>query len=132
MALNELWRRTTPLDRMIVLLLLLLCVVLTLFLGLSGPGETLHVLRDNQIIFKADLETGRRVELAGPLGVSELEIRDGKARILSSPCPYKVCIGMGAISRAGEIIACVPNRLLIEVTGRAEPDKGQGYDLLSR
>ncbi|NIQ96240.1 MAG: NusG domain II-containing protein, partial [Desulfuromonadales bacterium] len=50
-----------------------------------------------------------------------LEIENGTARIVDSPCPYKVCISMGEISRRGEIIACVPNRLLVQVAG-VEPD----------
>jgi len=38
---------------------------------------------------------------------------------------------MGKISRAGEILACVHNHLLVRITGTATP-AAKSYDLLSR
>ena len=41
-------------------------------------------------------------------------------------CPDKVCMGMGKISRNGEFIACLPNRLLVVVEGAAEQSPVDG------
>lgn len=135
MALKDLWQRLTRLDRCIVAVLLILCVVLFVVIGRHAPGESVQVKQDDAVIFKAPLSDSRKVDLSGVLGITELEIIDGKARIISSPCPFKVCIGMGEISRSGEIIACVPNRLLIQVVGVNDMNgmkMEQDYDLLSR
>jgi len=132
MALNDYWQRLTRLDRGIVVALLALCALLFVALDLRSPGQTVQVRQDQGTVFNAPLSRDRSVELQGPLGVTRLEITNGKARIVSSPCPYKVCVGMGEIHREGEIIACVPNRLLVQVIGQQSIDKEQRYDLISR
>ncbi len=132
MAVNGFWRRLTRLDRIIVMLLFALCILLFIAVGMRPPGRSVRVTAEGATLFTAPLERDRTAELTGPLGTTRMEIRDGKVRIVSSPCPYKVCIGMGDISHAGEIIACVPNRLLVQILGDEAEGKGPGYDLLSR
>ena len=132
MALKELWQRLSQLDRIIVAALLILCVVLFVVVGMRAPGQSVQVRQGNNVIYKAPLAVDLRVDLAGPLGITELEIIAGQVRIISSPCRFKVCIGMGKIGRSGEIIACVPNRLLVQIVGQNGGVKEQDYDLLSR
>ena len=57
--------------------------------------------------------------VVGQLGVTRIEIRDGKARILRSPCKLKVCIKSGYIQYADRISFCLPNRVE-RVEGNAE------------
>ena len=54
----------------------------------------------------------------------EVEIRDGKARILKSPCKNKVCIKSGYIRYADRLSACIPNRVVVRVLG----DNHRGVD----
>ena len=132
MALKELWQRLSKLDRVIVAALLILCAALFVVVGMRAPGQSVQVKQGNNVIYKAPLAVDQKVDLEGPLGITELEIIAGQARIISSPCRFKVCIGMGKISRNGEIIACVPNRLLVQIVGQKDGAKEQDYDLLSR
>ncbi|PLX79256.1 MAG: hypothetical protein C0615_02615 [Desulfuromonas sp.] len=132
MALRQIWARMTRLDRLIVVSVAFLCLLLFIGIGLSRPGETVEVYRDGELVFRAPLQEERTVPLEGSLGTTSLMIEGGTARIVDSPCPYKVCVGMGAIDHSGEIIACVPNRLLVRVVSQDESGKEPGYDLLSR
>jgi hypothetical protein len=50
-------------------------------------------------------------------GTNTLVIENGEAWVSEANCPDKVCMGMGKISRNGEFIACLPNRLIIVVEG---------------
>lgn len=133
MALREVWNRTRPLDRLLVLLLLGLCGLLLVLLRPGGTGRRVIVEQAGRVVFTAPLDQDRTVAIAGPLGATRLAIRQGSVCILDSPCPHRVCIGMGRITRAGELLACVPNGLLVRIegspngTGEAPP-----YDLLSR
>lgn len=120
-----------PGDRWLVGALFLLALGLLFLLGPEQRGRRLVVERDGQVIFVAPLDQPRQVRLKGPLGETELEIREGKACILSSPCSHKVCIGMGRIAAAGELLACVPNHLLVRIEGEP-PEENDDYDLLSR
>ncbi len=124
MALKGLLRRLTLLDRGIVLLLLLAAGCSFALLERGAAGERVVVERDGRVVFTAPLAEDRTVALAGPLGETELAIRDGAARILASPCPHKICMGMGPAARTGDFIACVPNHLLVRIEGRSGDGRG--------
>ena len=68
------------------------------------------------------LESDRTIEVEGPLGKTVVVIEDGSVRVSSSPCPEKICVKSGPISRPGRWIACLPNRVIISVTGRSEQE----------
>ncbi len=53
----------------------------------------------------------------GELGVSEILIDRHGARFLSSPCTTHYCVAHGARNTHGDIVACVPNRILIAIEG---------------
>lgn len=83
--------------------------------GAAGDRARVTVSGDDRVL-RFELEPARQVRLAGPLGVSVLEIGGGRARFLDSPCPGKYCIHSGWLSRSGDYAACLPNGigLLIE------------------
>jgi hypothetical protein len=59
-------------------------------------------------------------QLEGKLGLSEVVIDEQGARISSSPCNSQRCVLSGPHRQAGDIIACVPNRILIALHGSSE------------
>jgi hypothetical protein len=63
----------------------------------------------------------------GPLGETVVVISGGKARVEDSPCPDKLCVHMPAISKPGQWIACLPNRVFVRVRGSS----GEKIDDLS-
>ncbi len=130
MAVAAVWRRMTLLDRGIVIALALATAASFFWLGQAPRGAEVVVEREGVVIFRAPLAADRTVTLEGPLGETVLSIRDRQACILSSPCPHKVCMGMGHIAQQGELLACVPNRLLVRVAGVAKQERS--YDLISR
>jgi hypothetical protein len=58
------------------------------------------------------------ITVLGPLGNTVVEIREGKARVLSSPCDNQTCVVAGAIQSHGQWIACLPNKVLVSIEGR--------------
>ncbi len=64
------------------------------------------------------LKEDRQLRVQGPLGEEVIEIKDEQAFVLSSPCPNKICILQGRISRPGQWIACLPNKVFIRIEGR--------------
>jgi len=55
----------------------------------------------------------------------QFEINHGRIRVREIICPQKLCQHPGWISRPGEMIICVPNKILIEVattSGRSDYD----------
>ena len=64
------------------------------------------------------LHSDTNVLVDGELGVMEIEVSNGRVRVLSSPCREKICIQTGSISRTGAWIACVPNRVFLKIEGK--------------
>ena len=73
------------------------------------------------------INENRKISVNGPLGVTDVVIRDGEVWIKDSPCKNKICIKMGKIKRPGEQVICVPNRVVVEIIG-----KGGNIDAVSR
>ena len=90
--------------------------------GVPAAGREGAEATEQQWIYPLDAEATVRVP--GPLGETVVEIKDGAVRVVSSPCPEKICIKTGRISKPGQWIACLPNRVFISIRGRKseQPD----------
>ena len=124
-------RRLTPFDRKLVLLLGVLVLASFAIPLRQQAGARLLVNSGEQTLFVAPLDRPQVAELSGPLGMTRFEIKQGGVRVLSSPCPNKICIGLGEARHSGDLLACVPNRLVFRIEGAAT-NQEQAYDLLSR
>ncbi|NOY12562.1 MAG: NusG domain II-containing protein [Deltaproteobacteria bacterium] len=125
-------QRLTPFDCKLVVVLAVIVLLSFLLLLRRGVGTRVLVTSGDRTLFVADLSVDRRVELNGPLGTTVLQIADGGVRILSSPCSRKICIGMGEARHPGDLLACVPNRLVVRIEGADAVARERGYDFLSR
>ncbi|MCX7795415.1 MAG: NusG domain II-containing protein [bacterium] len=85
-------------------------------------GDDIVLIQVDRKDFWLLLSENRIVEVLGPLGKSIIEIKDRRVRMLFSPCPDKLCIKEGYIDKAGQVIICVPNRVVIKIEGRAGLD----------
>ena len=119
----------TPFDRKLLIVVAVLVALSFSLLFRQSAGARVVVSSDDQIVFVAPLDKDRRVELNGPLGITVLQIENGAARIISSPCTQKICIGMGEARHTGDLIACVPNQLVISIEGDSD---GEEYDFIRR
>jgi len=87
----------------------------------STRGDTVLIQVDGKDFLRLSLSENKIIAVPGP-GVSIIEIKDGRVRMLSSPCPDKLCIKEGYIDKAGQVIICIPNRIVIKIEGRAGLD----------
>ena len=90
----------------------------------TGTGAQAVVTVDGQEVGRYPLRKSGTFPLNG--GSNILVVENGEAWVSDADCPDKVCMGMGKISRNGEFIACLPNRLRIVVEGAAEQSPVDG------
>lgn len=124
------WHVMTGGDWLVVLLLLCTSLAGMAWVAAAPQGARVVVTSGNQIRFTAPLEQPHTVDFAGPLGPTRIVIDDHGVRIVDSPCPRKVCLAMGPARHAGELVACVPNHILVRIEGTGSEESA--YDLLSR
>ena len=128
--MKPLHRYLTRTDWVVIILLAGLGLFGLMLLWLAPPGRRVVVSNGERLLYQAGLNQTAAVDLDGPLGVSRLELDARGARIVEAPCPLKICMQMGPIRRRGELIACVPNRILVQITGG--PEEASRHDLISR
>jgi hypothetical protein len=113
----------TVADKVLVAVLLALSIVGFAALGfVRAEGATVVVEQDGKVVGRYPLKGERTLVVDGPLGKTQVEIREGAARIVDSPCPQKRCVRMGGIHRVGRVVVCVPNRVLVRIEGKAEKE----------
>ncbi|MDR1950327.1 MAG: NusG domain II-containing protein [Spirochaetaceae bacterium] len=109
-----------PLDWVVVFLAL----VLTVFSGVSAyrtPKSATRVLiRGSGGTWVYPQNAEETVAVSGPLGDTVVELRQGRARVLSSPCGNKTCIAAGHIRARGQWIACLPNKVFVLIEGTTD------------
>lgn len=57
-----------------------------------------------------------------------LIIADGAADVTEADCPDKLCVHQKKISKNGETIVCLPNKVVVEIVGGAE----SGFDTIAK
>ena len=75
--------------------------------------EVKKIIFDKKII-------GTTIPLKTEYGYNLIEIGDEKVRVIEADCPDKIDVKQGYISRIGETIVCLPNKMVIEVKGLEE------------
>ena len=68
-------------------------------------------------VARISLQEDGKFPVSGVLGDSVLWVRHGQVRFVESPCPGRFCIHAGWISRAGQVAACLPTGVVVEVRG---------------
>src|SRR6056297_1026800 len=83
----------------------------------GGPADAVQEIAPGDESRRAALSEDDTLEVRGHLGDSRIEIRDGRVRFVDSPCVGRYCVHSGWLSRSGQVAACLPNGVVIEVTG---------------
>ena len=81
----------------------------------AQQGEMVTVMQNGKIKATYSLTSEQSIRLADV----EICIHDGGVFVVHSNCPHQICVKSGRISRAGQTLVCVPNKVLVEITGRS-------------
>ena len=116
-----------PGDWLVVILGVSICVLSYSLVWQDGAAEKVIVKRGGEIFAELDLLYDRQIDVPGPLGVTRLEVRARRVRVVSDPGPRQYCVLQGWLSRAGEVAVCAPNQVSVLVLGRKEVDDSLSY-----
>ena len=96
------------------LLLVVLVFVCVLFFS-AEEGNTVRVTVDGRLFGEYSLLENKTVEIVNGDGYNLLIIEDGKAYVDTASCPDGICSSHRPVSRNGESIICLPNKVVIEI-----------------
>ena len=104
-----------PLDYLLILLGLILCTFSVMAATSQQEGTPLLILTSPTKEYIYPLDTDTTVQIPGLEGVSTIQIQQGQAQYLDSPCANKTCVAASPIHRNGEWSACLPNGIFMRV-----------------
>ena len=106
-------------DIAIVSVVVIAALAIWLFPQNGATGRFAEVRIDGEVEKTLDLRGGNgEYTFAGVT----VRIEDGCVYAANSQCPDLVCVRSGRISKPGQTIVCVPNRVSVEIKGEAEVD----------
>lgn len=76
-----------------------------------GSGKTVTVSQNNEAVYCGDLSQDKTVELEG----NTVVINGGLVYMEKASCKNQICVHHKKISKAGESVVCLPNRVIIEI-----------------
>ena len=92
-----------------------------LLLRPKNGGHVARISLDGQVVEEIDLsrvEQPYTLTLEGPGGFSNtITAEKGRICVSKAGCPDQICVHQGYISDGTTPIVCLPNRLIIEITG---------------
>lgn len=117
-------RLLTPADTALLIISVLLLA--QLFSNrFSGEAAQKVVITDHLGQHQSlDLHHDQTLTVHGAIGDSTIQVADERVRFLDSPCQNKLCIHSGWIKHGGETVACLPNRLSVQLARSANDDSG--------
>ena len=109
-----------PFD-IIIIIIIAGCGVFLTVRGLGQKGSRVLVNAAG-VKYEYSVSQNGTYTVAGELGPTTFEIKDGRVRITDSPCPNKTCISQGWHNP----LVCLPNKVMITVEGENSVKTGQG------
>lgn len=103
-----------------IFILISIAVLFLVLLFNDGKGTEIIIEAKDTVIKEIPIKEYKNNKskiyyIEGEIGISKVEVKDGKVRMLESPCPNKICVDTNWIEKPGEIIACIPNKIIIRI-----------------
>ena len=107
-------------DLILIAALLLLCGIGAIFFALRTDGAARHavITQDGTQLYDIPLtgHTGTEdIQIADEHGENTIRIEGESIAVAHADCPDQVCVRTGRAEKKGDVIACLPHKLLIEV-----------------
>jgi hypothetical protein len=118
------FRKVTKSEILLIALIFLFSIAAILWNWSRDSKSSKHagmvaVHQGGKVLEKVRLEEDRIIVL--PNGEMKIEVKESRVRVAWSDCPRQLCVNTGWIKTAGEVIACVPNKVLIEIEATDSP-----------
>lgn len=78
-------------------------------------GSVAEISVDGKIYKCVSLSENCELEIKTQKGISKIKVENNSIQMVYGDCPDRICEKQGAVSKTGESIVCLPNRIIITV-----------------
>ena len=86
----------------------------------ATPAKSVVVTVDGELYGTYDIEANQTIKVTENNHTNKITIKDGRVQMSYSDCKNQVCVKDGSISKTNQTIVCLPNKVMIEITGGEE------------
>ena len=96
--------------------------------SLYEHGDRVLIYVDDELRGTYPLDEDEKVTIRGyGNGSNTVMIEDGRVYMDAASCPDRLCIHQGHIDKTGQMIVCLPNRVVVKIQGSDDE-----YDAFTR
>lgn len=111
-------------DRIVGITLLIVSLLLIIFQGYvtSGDGSKyIEISVDGELYGRYEFsDKEKTVDVITEFGENKIKIDNKAVWVEDASCPDKLDVKMGKIENKGQMIVCLPNRLMVKISGNNE------------
>ena len=111
---------------LLIVLLLALCIFAAVMQFAKRESGTAEIWLDGELLQTIDLTAVKEpytFEVVGKRCTNLVEVEQGRIRVKEADCPDQVCVRQSWIADSATPVVCLPNGLVIEITGTEDgPD----------
>ncbi|MBO4234959.1 MAG: NusG domain II-containing protein [Firmicutes bacterium] len=108
-------------DIILFLFLILLGIVLTVASLVGGSDTNTVVVKvDGKVYGTYSISKDQTIKIEKDDHYNLIEIKDGKVKMAESNCHNQLCVKQGAISSGNMPIVCLPNRVIVNISGEED------------
>lgn len=104
-----------------------LLMIVRLVTSVQSSNSQANVYLGNVLIDTLDLTQNQIVTYEGRMGPVTVEVRDNKVAVIEETSPQNLCSLQGFVSSVLTPIICLPNEMIIQITGVEDKN---GLDVL--
>lgn len=104
------------------ILLLAISIAVIIFASNQSDGAYAVVIENGKETATYPLDTNIRVSLANGENYNVLVIEDNTARIESASCPDKLCVNQHTVSKNGQSLVCLPNKVVVKIVSEIDSE----------
>ncbi len=84
---------------------------IVMLLSFSKQGSRVVIKQNNETIYNQSINKNATFDT----GTNIVIVKDGVVFVESASCKNQVCVKSGKISKKGESIVCLPNKVIVEI-----------------
>ena len=104
---------------LIVLAVFLAAAVLSICFLIKPVGERVEIYKNGELVKSESLSVDFVYQVDSHVTVT---VSNKQAFVSYSDCIGQDCVSAGKISKSGEMITCLPNKVIVKISGKGEVD----------
>lgn len=104
--------------------IILACALIAVGLAISyifsfgqSEGDIVKIICNGRFFGSYSLNEDREISIDRNDHINKVTINNGTVSMSFSDCKGQDCVQQGIISKSGETIICLPNKIVVEITG---------------